>query len=384
MLGSLQQELAQRGEQPQSQQQQQQHRLQQGAEPPPGAAARLGGDKLWAAEAAHARLQQAGDAGGPTADGDAAPSGSTGSISSESEAGGRYWQSAEEQGQEGQVPPWDQSGSSAGSEGEGAAFQFALQGQQQRPAGHQAADAGSSPAGSPRAERQEQRREADQPPWGGFAGFGSPIRVQPSPAKPAGPAPSRLRFAAVEGGSEPAADLDGGPSAGNAHLRARQQPPQDGQQRLALHTGGDAEQDAVSFGYSRDVAAEEQATPALGVGTWPPAPPGPDPYLTARSVVAPASCAGSVTSDAFDSPRSDAAGSEGASSGSGCAGTSGGTVGSGGGHRIAVPAALGTLRRADVAPVLASATTTPPLLGAGRKDLDSIVGSIRRLAAEMR
>ncbi|KAL4419879.1 hypothetical protein ABPG75_006977 [Micractinium tetrahymenae] len=130
---------------------------------------------------------------------------------------------------------------------------------------------------------------------------------------------------------------------------------------------------------------QQPVTPALGASCWAgcmdnvPPPTGLDPYLTARSVAAPASCDSSAVSDAFDSPHSPAAGSEGASS------SGGGT--SGGGGLFGGSAALGhgSPGRGAAArrPMVHDASATP-LLGAGGKDLDSIVGSIRRLAAEMR
>lgn len=160
----------------------------------------------------------------------------------------------------------------------------------------------------------------------GFAGFGSPIRLHLSPAK----------LGAAE--------------RQQAGVQQQQQPPGSAARSLSLRGGLLA------------LAASEQVTPAFGAppGTRPPV------FHTARSFLPPASCGSSGSHgsrDVFDSPVPASAGS----SGRGAAATGvGGAAG---------------LARGGVA----SPSRLPALPGgAGRKDLDSIVSSIKRLAAEMR
>lgn len=397
----LQQELGQQREEAQRLQQQhlrQQEQLQQGPEPDAGEAASLEGSITLAAEDAGygESLQQALDPPASQQDDDAR-SGTLGSSTSvHSEAGGAAWPAQEhelhsEQLGGKQMQSVGRDGASGTDNGNTVAFQFSLRGQHmQQQEGQRAPQPactgdGSLPAG----------QQLPQAAGAGFVGFGSPIRVLPSPAKPAagGRAPSRLQFAASEEGSrERAAEQADSWTADSSHGQEDEQPRQaeqqqlrlDEQHQLRLHAGSTAEQAARAGFQGQAAADEEQATPALRTKAWPGGqralPTGLDPYHTACSIAAPASEAGSAVSDAFDSPRSPAAGSEGgASSSSGGAGSSSGGLFGG-------PVPLGTAGGASPAPqhVPPAAAATSPLLGAGRKDLDSIVGSIRRLAAEMR
>lgn len=365
----------------------QQQRLQQGPELSFSAPVSLAGTSALAGEARHAASPQQAPAAAPghqEEDGHSVRSEAARSAGASSDACGASWQSAEEQarqfGQQDEEQISPRSGGSGSDYGSSAAFQFSPHGQrgQQQQEGQQALQQGSSAADSAAPGQWQHQQQLQQATGAGFAGFGSPIRVQPSPAKPAagGGLPSRLRFAAPEESScEQAGEQARSWLAGSRHRQDLALLPQDEQQ----HAGRAAAQAASVGDPGRPAADAGQITPAVHGSAWASrqgAPPtGLDPYLTARSVAAPASCAGSVGGDAFDSPRSPAAGSEGGGSSSGGASSGGGGLFGG-----PVPLGKGSLGQASAAGSLA----LPPAGAAGRKDLDSIVGSIRRLAAEMR